>query len=213
MSQNSEKPDPTPLDGETEIPIEEAETAGLEEAPTEAAEDPPAGGEAEIQPGTPGEWRQLREEAAKAREYWDRLLRMTADLENFKKRAARERQDIQRYANESLLEQLLPVVDNFEAAAAAARNADAVGIESLQKGVEMILSQLKGVLRENGLEEIDAQGKPFDPNLHEAMAQEPSDSVPEEHVLRQVRKGYKLRDRLLRPASVVVARPPAAGEK
>jgi molecular chaperone GrpE len=152
----------------------------------------------------------LKALAAKADENWERLLRTTADFDNFKKRAAREKQDAIRYANESLLQKVIPVLDNFEMALAAAQNSSADGLKSLQDGVAMIHSQLKNALAEAGLEEVDATGKPFDPNWHEAVSQQESTEVAEGNVLQQLRKGYKLRDRLLRPATVIVARKPAA---
>jgi molecular chaperone GrpE len=151
---------------------------------------------------------ELKEQAAKARENHERLMRAAADLENYKKRAARERQEAIKYANESLLERLIPVLDNFEMALTAA-NAPNTSVESLQSGIGMIQQQLKSAMSDVGLEEIDASGKPFDPNLHEAISQQESADAPEGQVVQQLRKGYKLRDRLLRPASVVVAKKPA----
>ena len=151
---------------------------------------------------------ELIAKAARADEHWDRLLRTTADLENFKKRAARERQEAIRFANVSLLEKLVPALDNFDMALAAANNSEATSVESLKTGVTMIYNQLKNALIEVGLEEIDAAQQAFDPNLHEAVSQEQSAEIPEGHVLRQLRKGYKFRERLIRPASVVVARKP-----
>jgi len=153
---------------------------------------------------------ELQSKAAKAEEHWSRLVRTTADFDNFKKRAAREKQDAIRYANESLLQKILPVLDNFEMALAATQSSNAEGLKSLQEGVTMIQSQLKSVLAESGLEEINAAGQPFDPNWHEAVSQQESKEVEEGHVLQQLRKGYKFRDRLLRPATVVVAKAPAA---
>ncbi len=160
---------------------------------------------------TPEQCVALRERAAKADEYWDRLLRTAADLENFKKRAARERAEAAQSAGAALLQKLLPVLDHFEMAQAAAQSTDvpAGGIVSLQAGVAMIQQQLKGILAESGLEEIDAAGKVFDPTLHEAVSQLETSEVPEGHVVQQIRKGYKLRDRLLRPAAVIVARKPS----
>ncbi len=151
---------------------------------------------------------ELKEQAGKAAQYYDQLVRTVADMENFKKRAARERQDAIKYANEALLERIIPVLDNFDAALAAA-NAPNTSVQSLQSGVNMIQQQLKSTMSEAGLEEIDATGKPFDPNLHEAISQQETDEVPEGQVVQQVRKGYKLRERLLRPASVIVAKKPA----
>jgi molecular chaperone GrpE len=160
-----------------------------------------------VVPATPGQIEQLKERAAKADEHWERLLRQTADFDNYKKRAARERSDAVAFANESLLTKLLPVLDAFEMALAASAKGPASS-QSLQQGVVMISSQLKNALADAGLEEIEAAGKPFDPNFHEAVSQEQTDEVPEGRVVRQIRKGYKFRNRLLRPAGVVVARKP-----
>lgn len=158
---------------------------------------------------TPEQIEDLQNRAAKADENWDRLLRTTADFDNFKKRAARERQEAARYANESLMQKLIPILDNFEMALAAAQTGQPGNAESLTAGVAMIQQQLKAALVEFGVEEVDATGRPFDPNLHEAVSQQESAEVAEGHVLQQLRKGYKLRDRLLRPATVVVAKSPA----
>jgi molecular chaperone GrpE len=166
-----------------------------------------------LDPGTiaPEQLTELKERAAKADEHWNRLLRTSADFENFKKRAAREKQDSIKYANESLLQKLIPVLDNFDMALAATQtSAKGDAVQSLQTGVNMIYQQLKSALTEAGLEELDATDKPFDPNVHEAVSQQETAEVPEGQVVQQLRKGYKFRDRLLRPASVVVAKHPAA---
>jgi molecular chaperone GrpE len=173
------------------------------EAPTQLGELPPA---PEV---APDELQQLKTRAAKAEEYWDRFVRLTADFDNYKKRAARERQEAVSLANENLLVKLLPALDAFEMALAATSNGPA-GAQSLQTGVAMISNQLKSVLAEAGLEEIDANGKAFDPNLHEAVSQQETKDAPEGQVIRQIRKGYKFRNRLLRPVGVVVAQKPAA---
>ena len=159
-------------------------------------------------PLTPEQVEDLKIRAAKAEESWERLVRTTADFENFKKRAARERQDAARFANESLIQKLIPVLDNFEMALGAAQSSAEGGTQSWQAGIGMIQQQLKGVLAEAGVEEVDASGKAFDPNLHEAVSQQESDDVAEGHVLQQLRKGYKIRERLLRRATVVVAKKP-----
>ena len=151
----------------------------------------------------------LKAEAAKAKEYWDKLLRTAADFENYKKRAVRERQDAVKFANEGIIGTLIPVLDNFEMALAATAGAKDPAIQSLQSGVSMIHQQLKKALSDAGLEEVDATNQAFDPNFHEAVSQQESADVPEGHVLQQLRKGYKLRDRLLRPATVVVAKKPS----
>lgn len=154
--------------------------------------------------------KELKERAAKADENWERLVRTTADFDNFRKRAAREKQEAIRYANESLLQKLVPVLEHLDMALAAAQTAGPQPGQSLQAGVSMTSQQLKNVLAEAGLEEVEALGKPFDPNLHEALSQQETRDVPEGQVIQQLRKGYKFRDRLLRPASVVVAKQPAA---
>ncbi len=163
---------------------------------------------------TPEQIEDLKTRAAKADENWDRLLRTTADFDNFKKRAAREKVETAQYATFSLLQKLLPVLDNFDMALAAAQTAVPAPegnkvSSSLQSGVTMNQQQLRNALVEAGLEEIDAAGKPFDPNVHEAISQQESAAVPEGHVLQQLRKGYRVKDRLLRPATVIVARKPA----
>jgi molecular chaperone GrpE len=151
----------------------------------------------------------LKTEAAKAAEHWDRFLRVTADFDNYRKRAARERQEAIAYANQDLLQKLLPVLDNYEAASVAAANAQSEDAKAIQAGVGMIFQQLKSALAQAGLEEINAQGVPFDPTVHEAISQMESADLPEGIVLHQTRKGYRLNGRLLRPASVVVAKAPA----
>jgi molecular chaperone GrpE len=197
---------------------ETADTPAIEPAaPPPAATAAPAGATPPSETaGSPDEapaadeLQALKDRAAKADEYWDRLLRVSADFENFKKRAARERQEAMRFANESLLTKLIPVLDHFEAALAAANSETApASPDAFKQGVSLIYNQLRSLLGEAGLEEISADGQAFDPTLHEAVAQEETPDHPEGQVVRQLRKGYKLRERLLRPASVVVARAPA----
>jgi len=179
-----------------------------------AAAAPPAAAEPllPVEPATvtAEQLRGLKERAAKADENWERLVRTTADFDNFKKRAAREKQDAIKYANESLLQKLVPVLEHLDMALAAAQAAGPQPGQSLRAGVSMISQQLRNVLAEAGLEELEALGKPFDPNLHEALSQQETSDVPEGQVVQQLRRGYRFRDRLLRPASVVVAKQPAA---
>src|SRR4051812_8598647 len=133
----------------------------------------------------------------------DLALRSQADFENYKKRAAREKEEGIKYANSSLLEKLIAIVDNFELGLEAAR---AEGEKSpVFSGMSMVLKQLMDFLTDHGLHPIDATGQKFDPNLHEAIAHEPSDEFAEDTVIRQTRRGYKMKDRLLRPSSVVVS--------
>jgi molecular chaperone GrpE len=133
----------------------------------------------------------------------DLAQRSQADFENFKKRAAREKEEAIKYANSSLLERLVAIIDNFELGLAAAKSEDENS--PIYSGMGMVLKQLVDFLGENGLQPIDAKGQKFDPNLHEAIAHEPNQTVPEGHVVRQMRRGYKLKDRLLRPSTVVVS--------
>ena len=170
-------------------------------------------------PLTQSQLEELQARAAKADETWERLVRATADFENFKKRATRERQDAARFANESLVQKLIPVLDNFEMALGASQTAEGGGqksdlrpptsdLRALTAGVAMIQQQLKAVLTDAGVVEVDATGQPFDPHQHEAVSQQESAEVPEGHILQQLRKGYKIRERLLRPATVIVAKKP-----
>jgi molecular chaperone GrpE len=133
----------------------------------------------------------------------DLALRSQADFENYKKRCAREKDEAIKYANSSLLERLIPIVDNFELGLLAARDQ---GQQSpIYSGMSLVLKQLNDFLADNGLQPIEAVGQKFDPNLHEAIAHEPSKEVPENNVIRQTRRGYRFKDRLLRPSSVVVS--------
>jgi molecular chaperone GrpE len=145
-------------------------------------------------------------QAAQAAELKDRLLRAQAEWDNSRKRILREKEEAVRYAGEAILERLLPVLDNFEMGMEAAKTA--TDPKAIAQGLEMVLAQFRQVLRDAGVETIDAVGKPFDPHRHEALGHHESHEHPEGHVLTQVRKGYKLKDRLLRAASVFVAKPP-----
>ena len=133
-----------------------------------------------------------------------RILRLTADYDKFRKRALRDKDDVRQYANQDLLEKLLPVLDNFEMAISAVKDAD----PSIKDGVQMIYDQLLNVLKDSGMEPIDAIGMQFDPNFHEAISQEESVEVEEGKVIQQVQRGFRLQDRLVRAARVVVAKAP-----
>jgi molecular chaperone GrpE len=139
-----------------------------------------------------------------AAENYERYLRSVADLENYRKRAVRDREDAAHRAATRILEDLIPVLDNLGHALAATKAANA-DVKTLAGGVEMIASQLKGALASHGLAEVAPQGKPFDPNLHEAIAQQPSPEVQADHVAAVTRVGYTLNGRLVRAASVVVS--------
>jgi molecular chaperone GrpE len=135
----------------------------------------------------------------------DLALRSQADFDNYKKRAAREKEDAVKYANSSLLQRLVSILDNFELGLAAAKTDSEHS--PIYSGMVLVQKQLNDLLEENGLQTIEAEGKKFDPNLHEAIAHEPSESA-EGTVIRQARRGYRFKDRLLRPARVVVSSGP-----
>ncbi len=142
-------------------------------------------------------------------ERWkDVAARSQAELENFRKRMAREKAEAIQYANRNLLEQLLPIIDNFEMGLKAARDAEGDSSMILQ-GMAMVHKQIEEFLSDQGVEVIASDGEAFDPNVHEAIKQEASDSVPEGQVLYTMRRGYRLKDRILRAANVVVSSGPA----
>jgi len=154
---------------------------------------------------------ELKLAAERGVEAQERYVRLYADFENFKKRAQRERDEARRSAIESVITRLLPVVDNFEMALAASSQPGTT-VEILKTGVGMIQGQIRSALGEFGVEEVEALGKAFDPLFHDAVSQQETVDVPEGQVVQQLRKGYRCRDRLLRPASVVVARPPSQSD-
>jgi molecular chaperone GrpE len=136
----------------------------------------------------------------------DRCLRIQADLENFRRRAAKERLEAEQYGHQNLVKDLLTAVDNLDRAIGHARRSEGGDLESLLQGVELVRRDLSGALARHGVAAIEAVGLPFDPALHEAMAQAPDDSVAPNTVVEELQKGYRLRDRLLRPARVIVSR-------
>ncbi|MCB1204709.1 MAG: nucleotide exchange factor GrpE [Verrucomicrobiae bacterium] len=141
-------------------------------------------------------------------EKWkDAAARATADLDNYRKRMAREKLEAIQYANRGLLEQLLPVIDNFEMGLKAAESSDGSASIILQ-GMAMVRKQLDDFLSEQGVEIIPSDGVAFDPNVHEALKQEPHAEIPEGHIIYTLRRGYRLKDRVLRAANVVVSSGP-----
>jgi molecular chaperone GrpE len=154
---------------------------------------------------------QLEAKELEAKNNYDRWLRQTAELDNFKKRTARERDEATRLANEVLIKDLLPVVDNLERAVAHASGGG--NGKPLVEGVEMVLRQFLDVLTKHGAVQMLAVGQPFDPAKHEAMTQVESDDHEPNSVVEEHQKGYLFRDRLLRPALVSVAKAPGTKEK
>ena len=147
---------------------------------------------------------QLAQTKAELEKFRDLALRSSADLDNYRKRMSKEREEAIKFANSSFLERLIPVLDNFEFGLQAARTTSSP--VSILEGMTMVQKQFQDFLSSAGIEVIDATGQHFDPQLHEAISQEENEQVPEGIVIRQLRKGYKLRDRLIRPANVVVSK-------
>ncbi len=147
-----------------------------------------------------GELDKAQDEAAKNR---DLYLRAVADLDTYRRKVQREKQELAKFALQPLIEELLPSLDHLGMAIAAAQSSD--DSKNILTGVEMVSSQIKKVFSNFGVEEVDAEGKPFDPNTSECVSHEPSEDVPENEVIKVVRKGYIFNGRLLRPASVVVS--------
>lgn len=147
----------------------------------------------------------LQQELADAN---DRYLRLAADFENFRKRALKDREEAHHFGHQNLVKDLLPSVDNLERAVDHARKGGEGSSSGLLEGVELVLRELHAVLAKHGVTPIEALGQPFDPALHEAMAQVPDGSKPPNTVVEVFQRGHQLRGRLLRPARVVVSRPP-----
>jgi len=145
----------------------------------------------------------LRDELAESN---DRLLRLQADFDNFRKRALKERQEAIQYGSQYLFKDLLSVVDNLDRAIGHARESSGADLGTFLQGVELVRRELMGVFSKHHVNEIESLGEPFDPALHEAMAQVEDDSVSPNTVVEVLEKGFTLRDRLVRPARVVVAK-------
>ena len=147
----------------------------------------------------------LEEVSNKLKESEDRLLRVAADFENTKKRLERDREISLKYAEENVLKELLPGIDNIERAMEQGK--ESKSIENLLEGVELTRDGLLATLEKFGVKAMESVGEPFDPNLHEALAMEETDEMDPNMVLRVFQKGYLYKDRLLRPAKVIVSKP------
>jgi molecular chaperone GrpE len=174
---------------EPELPPADPEDGFDEKASPQTVAEPPAADEAQ----------KLR---AERDNLLDRLARLQAEFDNSRKRAARENADFRDYAVADTMRSLLPVLDSF---ALALKNADA-NPQEFRKGVELIHKQLQEALQKIGIQRIEAQGQPFDPRVHEAVEVVDSNDVPDHYVLEELQPGYKIKERLLRPAMVRVAR-------
>ena len=140
----------------------------------------------------------------KAKENYDRLLRLSAEFDNYKKRTSREMRDMVKYANEKLIVELLSVVDNLQRAIDSAPGEDAD--DPLLKGVQLTLSEVLKMLERYNVKAVESIGCPFDPNFHQAMMQQEADDQPPNTVISEMQKGYTMHDRLIRPAMVVVSK-------
>jgi len=173
-------------------------------AETEGEADPGSDAQ-EVPPGLKELLGELKAEAARN---WDLYLRERADLENSRKRSQREKEEAIRFANDRLLKEMIPVLDNLERAVDHAGEQE--NDQGLLEGVNMTISMFRKVLDEFGVKPIESVGTAFDPNLHQAMGQLETEEQPPNAVAVELQKGYLLNDRLLRPSLVMVAKPPAA---
>ena len=194
-----------------QIPIEDTEAEKEEkqeaaaEAEPETAEAEPAEEETpqtEKSAETAAEEDNTEAEVKAAEAESERYMRLMAEFQNFKRRAAREKSDIHAYANEKIIGELLPVLDNFE----RALQTESGDLESYSKGMELIFTQLKTALEHAGLEEIKALGEEFDPNVHNAVMTEDSEEHDDGKISKVLQKGYKLNDKVIRPSMVAVVR-------
>jgi molecular chaperone GrpE len=187
------------MNGQAERPEEEIDEQSVAD---EASETEIDAGEQVEDVDAEAEVSELEQARATATENWDRYLRTAAELENVRKRAARDVENAHRFALERFSKQLLAVRDSLEMGLAAA---DSANVESLLEGSEATLKILGTTMQQFGIEEVDPAGEPFDPEFHEAISMQPSDDVEPGSVVTVVQKGYSLNGRLLRPAMVIVA--------
>lgn len=174
---------------------------------TESANTKPATPEPAATTAAPKPDEQLAAAKQEASANYDRYMRAVADLENFRKRTLREKDELRLFAASGLMEDVIPVIDNLGLGLAAAKSQ--TDVKALVDGVTLVLEQFKTTLARHGLKEIKPDGQKFDPNFHECISHQPSATVAEEHVMQVVRPGYTLNGRLLRPASVIVSSGPA----
>ena len=194
----SQKPDPQdrPQFDQTAAQQMASDIAAAEQRPAESE----ASGEQDKRAAQPDSPESLRAELGEAR---DRELRTQAELENYRKRATRQMQDERRYANLPLMRDLLPVLDNLDRAIEAAEKSH--DASSLLEGVKLVAGQLEDVLKRHHCLQIEALNRPFDPHLHEAISQQPSDRYAANSVMQVTQSGFQLHDRVVRPSQVIVA--------
>jgi len=147
----------------------------------------------------------LKTAEEEAKGYYDRYLRLAAEFDNFKKRSAREKDEFKKFANESLIQELLPVADNLERAIQSIKDDETIN-DLVFEGIQMTLEEILKVFDRFKVKPIEALGEPFDPSFHQAVMQEETDLQPRNTVLNELQKGYMIHDRLLRPSMVVVSK-------
>ncbi len=152
----------------------------------------------------------IKAEAEAAR---DRLLRAAAEYENFKKRAEREKEEAMKFIAESIVLDIIPIIDNLDRAIKSAKSDERKNFDALLQGIEMIQKQMLSVLEKYGVGIIESEGQPFDPRIHEAILQVPSEEHPENTVVQEFERGYTLHDKVIRPAKVIVSKLPEPKEK
>ncbi|MFO7716616.1 nucleotide exchange factor GrpE [Desulfosarcina sp.] len=194
------------------IVVDEENDGATQQAPSTPSEPESAADEAQDAPDPLEEMAvKLAAAQVEASENRDRMLRMAAELDNYKKRAARELEDLKKYATENLIRQMLTVVDNLERAIASAKSDNENG-QSLVNGVALTLAEINKILDGHHVSPIQALGEPFDPAFHQAMCQEECTDQPPNTVVQEFQKGYLIHDRLLRPAMVVVSKAAQNGD-
>lgn len=196
---------------EHDAELEPTETGESTEQ-SECDDCPSENGVTEEPPGLAEMAAQLSAAEKKAHENYDRLLRMTADFENYKKRTAREMNELAKYANEQMAKELLLVVDNLERAIVSA-SSRCTPDDPLVQGVEMTLKDTLKLLDRHQVKPIESLGQPFDPNYHQAMLQMEAEDQPPNTVIKELQKGYMIHDRLLRPSLVAVSKADTKLEK
>lgn len=190
MSENTKEP----TEETVEEPVETAETEVVEEVAEESEES----GEKSLE-------ERLAEAEARAADYQGRFLRAAADHENYRKRMARDKEELRKFAKGDLISDLLPALDNLKLGLQGAEQYQSDDAKQVAYGFQMVAKQIKDILGDSGLKEVDPVGSAFDPNLHEAASNQPSEEYGEGLVAQTLRVGYTLNDKLLRPATVVVS--------
>lgn len=195
MKDELKKKDEQKLD-EMQQEIDEAEAAADAEGEKASDADEPAGDAG----AEPEDLQQENKLAAELKEKEDRILRLQADFDNFRRRTAKEKEEISAVVTQGILKDMLPLLDNFERAMAA----EATDGEAFQKGVEMIFTQLGEILKKNGLEKIETEGQKFDPNFHQAVMRVQNEELEDDDIAQELQKGYMVKGRVIRPSMVQV---------